>query len=293
MVDLEVSQLTLRYAALRVVTRERLSMLAASLLEHGQRSPVLTVTEDAGHVLIDGYARVAALSRLGCDLVRALVLEVSEAEALVLAHRLESGRRRSALEEGWLVAALMEQHGLSQVEVAEQLNRSRSWVSRRLALVNTLPPSVQAAVRRGRVPAHGAMKCLVPLARANKQHCIRLVEQLREPISSRALERLYLAWRKADDVVRERIVENPHLFLKADASQQVAEADPVSPLLGDLEGIAGIARRARRRIREGLLHELDDTRLALVARALNEARSTFESLRGLLECSTATPAQPS
>lgn len=296
--DLELHQLKLRYAELRVLERGRRCRLVASLAQQGQQTPVLVVADESAFVLIDGYARIAALEELGRDIVLATVLDLPEAEALILTHRLEAGRRRSALEEGWLISELLERHGLTQQAVAARLQRSKSWVSRRLALVQTLSEAVQAAVRSGLVPAYGAMKYLVVLARANTAQCDQLVANLTAPISVRALERIYRGWRSASAQGRERIVAQPELFLKADAAARarpIPDEDPVAPLLGELEGIAGLARRARRRVREGLLDELDAPRRALVGRTFYEAQHTFQTLTDLLRnpCSTQTPAPPS
>ncbi len=106
---LELGQLDLRYADLRIrdVSRER--RLTASLVEHGQQTSVLVVRDGDAYVLIDGHVRVAALRKLARDLVDVAVLEVSEAEALVMGHRLDNGRERTALEEvpaiHWRVAS--------------------------------------------------------------------------------------------------------------------------------------------------------------------------------------------
>ena len=147
------------------------------------------------------------------------------------------------------------------------------------------------------MPPYAAEKYLVVLARANKPHCERLVAALAgRPVSVRQVERLYLGWKRADAQTRQRIVEQPWLYLDAEAATRsepaVPDGDPAAPLLGELDGITGMARRARRRIHEGVLHELDDRRRALVDRSSRQARSSFESLTELLEasCSTSTPA---
>lgn len=296
-VHIELHELELRYAALRVQERGRQARLLASVAQIGQQSPVLLVPAGAPpYVLIDGYARVAALRELGRDLVEAVLLEVDEPEALILAHRLATSRRRSALEEGWLVGTLLE-HGLTQGTIATRLQRSVSWVSRRLALVKALPPQCQQAVRQGTVPAYGAMKYLVPLARAKREHCERLVAGLGDrAISVRDMERLYLGWKRADAEGCERIVSQPWLFLGAEAASRaepvVPSGDPAKPLLDDLEMIAGVSRRGRRRIREGLVGELDEQRRCLVETTLGEARLAcaclFELLSEELTCSTTT-----
>lgn len=289
MIDIERHQLELRYAGLRVVERGQIGRLVASLSQHGQQSPVLVVAGEEEHVyvLIDGYARVEALGKLGRDLVRAIVLDEPEHEALILAHRLEAGRRRTALEEGWLVAELLAHHGLTLPDVAERLQRSVSWVSRRLALVKALTEPVRKAIQEGVVCAQAAMKSLVPLARANRTHCERLVAGLGgRALSVRQADRLYSGWRQADKEGRERIVEQPWLFLKAEAAARepaLADGDPAAPLLKDLDAIAGLSRRACRRVHEGLLEELDQSRRARVARGLQQARLAFDSVCELVE----------
>lgn len=271
--------------------------MAASLAQHGQRSPVLVVSGAGGlPVLIDGYLRVEALLELGRDLVEALMLQVSESEALILAHRLEAKRRRSALEEGWLIRELMERHGMSQREVAVRLSRSVSWVSRRLSLVRVLPPLVQEAVRVSRVPAQAAMRYLVPLARGKKGDCERLVAGLGETAASvREVERLYRGLRRGGEQTRERILAAPMLYLKAEEAteaERLSESDPAAPLVRDLDSVAGICKRARRRIDEGVLAELDGRGSKAVKRAGAGARLAFECLMEELEekrCWTETP----
>ncbi len=301
--EIELHELELRYAALRIDDAGRRAELVAKIALHGQQGAVLVVREGDRYVLIDGYARVGALRALGRDLVDAVVLEVPEAEALVLAHRLEAKRPRSALEEGWLVLELIERHGLDQRQVAERLARSASWVSRRIGLARDLPSPVQSAVRIGVVPAQGAMKYLLPLSRAKREHCELLVAALGgERVSVRDLGRLHTLWKAADAERRLKIVTHPRLALKADAALQpepaVPDADPAAPLLDDLDGIAGIARRARRRLDEGVLHQLDARRRGLVNRSGTGAKLAVQTLLELLleeesPCSTATPAPPS
>src|ERR1700747_350113 len=48
-------------------------------------------------------------------------------------------------------------------------NRSVSWVSRRLALAELLPESIQQQVREGQIGAQVALKFLVPVARQSLQ----------------------------------------------------------------------------------------------------------------------------
>jgi hypothetical protein len=66
--QLELRQIDLRYAALRIADATREAALAASMLAEGQRHPVLVVADaESRYVLVDGYRRVRALAALGRD----------------------------------------------------------------------------------------------------------------------------------------------------------------------------------------------------------------------------------
>jgi ParB family transcriptional regulator, chromosome partitioning protein len=270
--ELEISQLVLRYSPLRVMDPGRVAWLAASIGREGQRTPVILAGEN---VLVDGYHRVAALQSLGRDLVQGTRLELTEAEALVMTWRLGTGRRKTALEEGWLLAELMDRHERSQTDLMREMQRPAAWVSDRLGLVRVLPESVQEAVRRCRIPAHGAMKSLVPLARRDRDACERLVQGLKEPVTDRQVERLWRAWRKADAEGRARIEAHPELLLKAEESVCPLPPDEEEKLASDFEGIAGLCRRARKGVRGGVFPRGNDS---VVHRAWEQARGAFEAL---------------
>jgi predicted transcriptional regulator len=164
------------------------------------------------------------------------------------------GARETALEEGWLLTELEQRFGYGLEELARRFDRSVSWVSRRLALVELLPETVQQQVRAGAIAAHVAMKYLVPMARANAEDCQRMTAVLAtHRYSSREAGQLYAAWRAASPSVRERILAEPQMFLKA--QRQVEQRPPAGPagtpaaeLLRDLEMVAAIAHRASRRL---------------------------------------------
>jgi ParB family transcriptional regulator, chromosome partitioning protein len=291
--QVELTELELRYAGLRVRDAVRAARMRASLAADGQQSAVTVIaTTGATHryVLIDGYLRVGALRALGRDVVLAVCVELHDADALIMAHRLDETGRRSALEDGWLLDELMQHHGLKQDVLAKRLSRSRSWVCRRLALVSALPEAAQSAVRDGRVPATAAMKYLVPLSRDNRASCERIVIHLgAEPVTERQTQRLYKGWRTGDAILRERIEEHPRLFLQADDVVHDAKSD-TELLIGDLNAISGVCHRARRRLTEGVI----DFKRRRLRMAFREAQRAFAALTELMsnEEEDARPVHP-
>ncbi len=284
-VELEIRLLERAYAHLRIREPPALARLVASLANEGQPPPVLVVRRPpGGYVLIDGDDRVEALVRLGRDTVTALVLGLTEPEALSYCYRMQGEGRRSALEEGWLVAELHD-HGWVPGRISMVLGRSASWVSRRLGLARLLPDKASEAVRRGVVPAHGAMKSLLPLARANKGHCDRLCERLGGTrVTSRQLGALYAAWRAGDALLRERLLDSPLLFLKA---KETVTRPKVAGVTGVLVRELDAAREALNRAADTVVRawSIEGTALssAQVTAATTLCSDAYETLLRRLE----------
>ncbi len=261
--ELEFHQLDRRWEHLRVRHPARQRRLLASLAEAGQQTPIVVVAAEGSasrFVVIDGYKRIVALEQLGRDTVKAVLWQMSEAEAVLLDRTLRWSEPETALEQGWLLEELEERFGYGLDELARQFDRSVSWVSRRLALVELLPESVQQQVREGKLSAHVAMRFLVPVARQSLPACQRMAAIFdRYHCDTRQAGELYAGWRKGSPVVRKRILDAPELFFKT--QRQKAEAKhstTAGELSRDLEMLAAIVNRAQRRLAGAAAAELDD-----------------------------------
>jgi ParB family chromosome partitioning protein len=217
--QLEFHQLDRRGEHLRVRHPARQRRLLASLAEAGQQTPIVVVAAEGQadrYLVIDGYKRLAALQQLGRDAVEAVVWPMSEAEALVLDRSLRFSEHETALEQGWLLAELEQRFGYGQEELARRFDRSLSWVSRRLALVDLLSEALQQQVREGKVSAHVAMKFLVPVARVSLEDCERMAAVFAQHhCDTRQAGQLYAAWRDGSPLTRQRLLDQPELFFKS------------------------------------------------------------------------------
>ena len=133
--------------------------------------------------------------------------------------------------------------------------RDVSWVSRRLSLIKALPEDLLEQVRQGRISLWAATRILAPLARANAEHARTLLAQLEhQPLSTRELKRLYSHYRQANRVQRQRLVDNPGLFLQAVESRAQESADkrlaagPEGDWCKDLTVVAAILKRLTRQV---------------------------------------------
>lgn len=251
--QLEFHQLDRRWEHLRARHPARQRRLLASLAEAGQQTPIVVVAAEGQadrYLVIDGYKRLAALQQLGRDTVEAVVWPMSAAEALVLDRSLHFSEHETALEQAWLLAELEQRYGYGLEELARRFDRSTSWVSRRLALVDLLPETVQQQVREGRISAHVAMKFLVPVARVSLEDCERMAAAFAQHhCDTRQARQLYAAWRDGSPLTRQRLLDQPELFFKAQGpAEPKASTAGAAALLRDLEMAAAIVNRAQRRL---------------------------------------------
>lgn len=139
-----------RYRCYRLADPLADEAMAASLRRWGQLSPVVACGRGEDLELLDGFKRWTAAPHLGLTTlsVRVLALDERTAKAAILGlNRGQRGVRE--LEEAWIVQALVRDDGLTQVEAAHLLGQHKSWVCRRLALLEKLSEAVKEELRLG------------------------------------------------------------------------------------------------------------------------------------------------
>lgn len=169
-----LEQLGDRLSKLRLCEPAADERMRRSLEQHGQLTAVTAFDDGEVLQLVDGFKRLRAAIRLGWKRLRVRVLEHDEATATAAIVALHEHRGVSELEEGWIIRSLCREHGLSQGAVARLMRRSKSWVSRRLLLVEGLDEVVQADVRLGLLSARSAL-AVAALPRGNQQQAAELV----------------------------------------------------------------------------------------------------------------------
>jgi ParB-like chromosome segregation protein Spo0J len=152
--------------------------MAGSLRRWGQLSPVVACVRGAGLELLDGFKRLAAgrqVSGLTSLSVRVVELDEPMAKAAILG--LNRGQHAAReLEEAWIVQALVRDDGLTQVEAAHLLGQHKSWVCRRLALLERLSGTVVEDLRLGLLGPAMARQ-LVRLPAGNQESVLALTRR--------------------------------------------------------------------------------------------------------------------
>ena len=175
-----IDALDQRYAELRIAQPRAEAAMATSMGRFGQISPVVAARDsgdDAPLVLVDGFKRLAAARGLGFETLSVRTMPLSARASVAAVYSLNrGGRGLMDLEEALVVRKLVRELGLTQPEVGELLERHKSWVSRRLSLVERLCDEVQDDVRVGLIVPTVARE-VARLPRGNQPEVAATVQQ--------------------------------------------------------------------------------------------------------------------
>ena len=141
-----------RYQPRTRMDPESLAEHAGSIKAQGVMQPILVRPLEAGrYEIVAGERRWRAARMAGLTSVPALVREVPDRHALAMA-LIENLQREdlNPLEEAAGVKRLIEEFGMTHVEAAEALGRSRVAVTNALRLLELAPP-VQELLREGKL----------------------------------------------------------------------------------------------------------------------------------------------
>jgi ParB family chromosome partitioning protein len=123
---------------------EYVDQLAASLKEDGQWVPIIVRPKPEGrYEVIAGHYRLHAAKKAGFTEIEATVRDLLDEYADILSLKTNMLRlEMTPREQGQVLAKIMEEHSLSQREIAKRLNVSPDWVSQRVRVALELHEKV-------------------------------------------------------------------------------------------------------------------------------------------------------
>jgi ParB-like chromosome segregation protein Spo0J len=165
---------------------QAVAAMAQSLRRWGQCAPIVATVREEKPQILDGFTRWEAAGQVrGMTTLLVRLIDVDDRRAKAAIHGLnQTGRRPHELEEAWIVRALVREDGLTQPEVAELLGRHKSWVCRRLALLEKLSSDVRQDLEVGLLSPTAARE-IARLPAGNQSEVVNLTR--REALSREEL----------------------------------------------------------------------------------------------------------
>jgi len=158
-----------QFKHLRLADPRAVAQLIGSMRVYGQLTPIMVAASDDGrYPIVDGFKRVEAAGKLGWTQIVAAVVKGRGRVLKVTMLQLNSRRQRlSAFEQALIVRSLYRDDQLTQAAIGTLLGHDKSWVSRKIAIVERLHEEVLARVRLGLITPSVARE-LARLPRGNQ-----------------------------------------------------------------------------------------------------------------------------
>jgi len=195
--------------------------------------PVVGNFKDGTQLVISGECEFMALKEMGVKKVDAVSVPIIEDEESDKLSLLLSCLKKSpnALSEAIFIAQLIKTRRYTQLQLAEMLGKSTSWVNKRISLVTRLNPAVREMVTMKQLCPHSAQE--ISRLPQDVQHGFS-TKIVSDGLPKSAVETLVAAFNKEDcpKALKEQILEQPrHVLSKLEQSQvkTVRDCDKKEP----------------------------------------------------------------
>ena len=165
--EVEISSFDLRYESYRMKNPRAENLLLASILEHDIRDPLQGVDTKDSHILLNGFKRYRCAKKLGISMVPYSSLDSDEACGIIKFIRDANSKNLTILEQAKLIDELNTTHKICPSEIANLLERSKSWVSVRLGIISDMSERVMEKILNGQFPAYSYLYTIRQFMRIN------------------------------------------------------------------------------------------------------------------------------
>lgn len=178
LIDISLSKIKDLYGQFRIVNPALDFVMLKSMEKYGQLSPVVVCkAKNDEYELIDGFKRFRAARKLNKKCIKAKVLNLGPHAGKAAILQLNwAGKSISDMEEAMVVHSLFREDGLQQVEIAALLNRHKSWVCRRISLIEQLSDEVKESIKLGLIKVSAGWK-LAQLQRCNQEEVLLAIQK--------------------------------------------------------------------------------------------------------------------
>lgn len=254
--DVEIVELDLRYEKSRMRAPGRERQLLLSIMESGIADPLFGF-EPAGSgekVLLDGFKRLRCAVKAGLQVVPFESLGEDEPTAIIGLLKAANRSAISFLEQAMFVEELHKTHGLVIAEIANRLQKSKSWVRVRLEIFSNMSVETRSSILSGAFPLYSYLYTLHPHRRlpgsASKAEVDEFVKLTAgKGLSTREIERLLTAYFRGGQEMREQLkkgdlgwcLEEMRRREEASKSSELSESE--NKVVRDLEIVVGTMSR--------------------------------------------------
>ena len=205
----ERDQIDRRYESLRLPNKRQEKDLLDSISERGITQPLYGIKKDEQFILLDGFKRLRAGTKMNLEIFPALEIAETEREGMVKLLRLSNAKGLHFFEQVKIVNELHSTEKLTVRQISETLEKSSKWVGVRLGILKEFSDKVWEVVFEGKLPASMVLYTLRQMRRlhnVSKKDIDAFIDAVAgKNLGVRDLEVLAQGWFKGGDEMKEQI----------------------------------------------------------------------------------------
>jgi len=279
--SLPLSLINEQYSRYRLINPKSDSAMIASFKRYGQLTPVIVGSDVSGtYPLIDGFKRLRACRQLGHPKILVQIFNTeSRAIKAAMFHLNRQSRSLSQVEEGMIVRSLYREDRLNQVEIATLLGCHKSWVCRRLAMIEKLSPEVLEEVRLGLIGT-GLSRELIRLPCGNQAKVLASVRQ--NKLTCRQTARLVKLLGEKPESEHPGILVAPHTVLSSAPSSKSTMVSGFPQLIKDICAIKQETHGMRNRYSKNHISLAEEDQSSLLSH-IREIETDLDHLKTIFK----------
>ena len=241
--EVELSSLDLRYEGYRMKNAGLEGRLLTSMVQQGIQEALEGVEVQGASILLNGFKRYRCARKLQLRTLPYAAVGEDEAAGIINLLRIANNRGLSILEQAAFLDELNTTRHLSVAQIAQELSRSKSWVSMRLGLIAEMSVAIRSKLFSGAFPVYPYMYTLRRFMRMNgvtTEQVEQFVTALSgKHLSVREVEQLAEGYFRGPDSFRQEILKGnlalPLKWLREVPQNPEGCSEFERVLLGDLE----------------------------------------------------------
>jgi ParB/RepB/Spo0J family partition protein len=156
----DISKINLKNERLKLRNKKVEKDLLSSISENGIQEPLLGFFDKDFFILIDGFKRFRCCKKLHIYNIEIQEIALEEPSAFIKTLKISNSKSMHILEQAKFLKSLKDDHLMLMTDIAISLDKSVTWVSRRITLLKQLTPLQEEKIFNGLFPVWNMMGIL-------------------------------------------------------------------------------------------------------------------------------------
>ena len=259
--NVEIIDFDLRYESFRLKNEKAEKELLISISNNGIQEALEGIGSKGSLILLNGFKRYRCAKKLGIGNVPYIPISEDEAMGIIKLLRISNDRSLTILEQAKLIDELKNRYKMSTSEIANELSKSKSWVSVRIGVIKEMSLIVRKNIFAGKFPVYSYMYTIRQFMRINgvkKEEIDNFVTAVSgKKFSIREIEQLAYGYFKGPDFFRKQVNSGNIIWCLERINEAKLDKDDCSDFERSLLNDFDIIQKYMHRV----MHKVNDKRL--------------------------------